>query len=72
MENINTYCADMPTSIRAYTVLNKDDSYTIILNSRISHEQQFRAYCHEMAHIQNGDYDKKAPADFIEIISHSI
>lgn len=72
MEVINTLCADMPTSIKAYTVLNKDDTYTIILNARICHEQQLNAYYHELQHIRNGDYEKRTSADFIEIMAHGL
>ena len=71
MEMINVVYADMPTRIRSYVVANADTSYTIILNSKLSHEQNLKSYYHEIEHIKNGDYDKKCSADLIEIASHS-
>ncbi len=70
-EYINVVYADMPTSVRSYVVSNADTSYTIILNSRLSHEQQLLSYKHELNHIRRGDYDKKCDADLIEITAHS-
>ena len=37
-----TIFKDLPTQIKALTVKNRDDSYTVILNSRLSYEQQQR------------------------------
>lgn len=61
----------MPTGIKAYTVNNKDDTYTIVLNSRLTREQHLRSYHHEMKHIENGDYSKQYKIDLIEINGHS-
>lgn len=72
MEDINTVFADMPTTIRSYVVSNKDGSYTIILNSRLSREQHMRSYFHERNHIANGDYEKKGNVDLIEVMAHAI
>ena len=71
MEMINVVYSDMPTRIRSYVVANADTSYTIILNSKLSHEQNLKSYYHEIEHIKKGDYDKKCSADLIEIASHS-
>lgn len=71
MDDINVLYADMPTTIRSYVVNNKDMSYTIILNSRLSHEQNVVSYQHELNHIFNGDYDKKCNVDMIEVNAHS-
>lgn len=71
MEEINVVYADMPTSVRSYVVSNADMSYTIILNSKLSHEQNLLSYQHELDHIRNGDYDKKCSVDLIEISAHS-
>lgn len=70
MPDINIILADMPCTIRSYVVSNPDFSYTIVLNSRLSHEQNLLSYSHEMAHIQNGDYDKKCDVNILEIGSH--
>lgn len=70
MDDINILFADMPTTIRSYVVSNADMSYTIVLNSRLSHEQHVISYQHELKHIHNGDYDKKCNVDMIEVNAH--
>lgn len=61
---------DMPTTIRGYTVANQDGSYTVVLNSRISWEQQKETYAHEVGHIKRGDFERQCSADLIEIFAH--
>lgn len=48
----------MPYRVKGFVKKNADDSYTIILNSRLSYEQNVKTYKHEIAHITNGDFDK--------------
>lgn len=69
---INTLMANLPTSIRSFVVANKDESYTIVLNARLSHEQHLISYKHELEHIRNNDYEKKCSIDIIECNGHSI
>lgn len=68
---VNCLLADLPVSIPAYVVSNPDDSYTIVLNARHSHEQHLISYHHEMSHIENHDYEK-SDSDLIEIHSHHL
>ena len=73
MININTNIiyADMPTTIKAYTMHCNDDTYTIVLNSRHCLEQLMKSYHHEMKHIENGDYDNQCnDVQLIEIFAH--
>ena len=60
----------MPTTIKAYTVNNNDNTYTIVSNARLTREQHLQSYYHEMKHIENGDYSKKCDIDIIEINAH--
>lgn len=69
--DVNTVFANMPSTIKAYTVANADMSYTIVLNARLNYESQLLAYHHEMKHIENADYDKKCSADLIEYYAHA-
>lgn len=69
IQDVNCVMADMPAAIKAYTVLNSDDSYTIILNSRLNYEQHLKSYAHELFHIENGDYEK-TNVDLIEFRAH--
>lgn len=67
----NVIYADMPATIKAYTVNNNDDSFTIVLNSRLNREQHLISYHHELSHIARGDYDRQCmDADIIEINAH--
>ena len=68
--NTNVLLLDLPETISAYTVANKNTSFTIVINSRLSNHQQQTAYSHELNHIQHGDYDKKCSADLIEFYAH--
>lgn len=69
-DNINVKLIDLPCSVRSYVVANDDMSYTIILNSRLSYQQNALSYAHECRHIANGDYEKKCSVDLIEITAH--
>ncbi len=68
--DISVKYIDLPCSVRSYVVNNADMTYTIVLNSRLSHQQNVLSYSHECEHIANGDYDKKCSVDLIEIAAH--
>lgn len=70
LNNINTKLIDMDCLVSEQVVQNKDDSYTIFLNARLSHERQLEAYAHALEHIENNDFDK-TDADSIEMDAHS-
>lgn len=57
--------------IRETVVQNEDGSYTIFIESTLSREEQQQAFLHAMAHIFNYDFEKKTPADLLEIRAHS-
>lgn len=57
--------ADMPCTIKGFTRLT-DDYYTIVLNSRLSLEEQKETYRHELDHLQDGDFYSERDADSIE------
>lgn len=70
MENYNIILYNMPTGIKAFTRSNPDGTYTIVLNARLSNEQQRLSFYHELMHIQNGDYDRKTDVGMLEIYAH--
>lgn len=70
MDDINVKFLQLPTTVRAYVVSNSDMTYTIVLNSALSREQNIISYAHELDHIRNGDYEKKCSADLIEFYAH--
>ena len=60
---------DLPPRIKAVSTKNEDDSYTVILNSKLNHEQNIESYKHEIDHIENNDFCKEC-ADCIEYHAH--
>lgn len=71
-QDVNCTFIDMPTSIKAYTMLNNDETYTIVLNARLTREQHLLSYYHEMKHIENGDYEKKTDVGLLELFAHGV
>ena len=67
--DVNTQVIDMDVLVGEQVVKNKDDSYTIFLNARLSYERQLAAYWHAINHIKNGNFDK-GNADIIEQKAH--
>ena len=62
---------DLPCRIKGFTKKDSlEDYYIIVLNARISVEEQRCAYLHEMQHIQNKDFSKVCCADSIELEAH--
>lgn len=62
---------DLPTTIKALTVNNEDDTYTIIVNSKLNYEQQHKSFEHELLHINSCDFNK-FDVDKIECNAHWI
>ena len=49
--------ADLPTSVRGFVYHDDDGEIYIVLNSRLSHEQNLSTYVHELKHVQRGELD---------------
>lgn len=49
---------NMPTSIKGYVFKDDDGAPVIVLNSRLSREQNRRTYEHERQHIERGEMDE--------------
>lgn len=47
-------------------LLNEDGTYTILLNSRLSRQQNKDSLIHELNHIKNGDFYRDVPIKQIE------
>ena len=71
MEDVFVRYMELPSTIRSFVVANKDMTYTIILNCKLSHEQNLISYQHELDHILRGDYERKCSVDLIEINAHT-
>ena len=64
---------DLPETIKGMTVktFDGDECYTIVLNSRLSCEQQRITYEHEVKHLEEKDFDRVGwLVDEIEMIRH--
>lgn len=68
--DVNCVLAELPHSLKAFTIVNSDSSYTILLNTRHTHEQHLLSYHHEMKHIENGDYEKMCDVGILELAAH--
>lgn len=68
--NVNTRLVNMDVLIEEQVIKNTDDSYTVLLNARLTHERQLEAYYHAIRHIQNNDYEKE-DVNKIEFDAHS-
>ena len=66
---VNVFLVDFPNSGREMVVPNEDDSYTILINAKLSYESQIKAYEHAMQHILNDDFSKNNVQE-IEFIAH--
>lgn len=60
---------NLPCSVRGF-VVNNCGFYTIVLNSRLSMEENRKTYKHELEHIINDDFNKFDAIDIIEKIRH--
>ena len=67
--DINTRLIDMDVLVGEQVIKNNDDSYTILLNARLSHERQLECYKHALLHINNDDFENDN-ADEIECKTH--
>lgn len=68
-EDYTVILQDLPTTIYGL-VREQEDYYTIILNSRMTHERNQKSYLHEIDHITTGALDSDQSADQIELEAH--
>ena len=66
---VNVFLVDFPNSGREMVIPNEDDSYTILINAKLSYESQLKAYEHAMQHILNDDFSKDNVQE-IEAVAH--
>lgn len=59
---------DLPPRVRGF-VVRRNGEDTIVLNSRLSREQNMKTYLHEKRHIENDDFEKEN-VDQIERDAH--
>ena len=69
-DDINIIMCDLPCSIGGHTYKSIDGYYTIILNSRLSHERNMQTYQHELDHINREELGAKSDVDLLEFRAH--
>lgn len=69
--DVNIQLINFPNPGKEMVIPNDDGSFTILINSRISHEEQLKAYQHAMRHIESGDFQKDDTQQ-IEAQAHEI
>ena len=62
---------DMPTTIRSFVRRDADGYETVVINARLSYEEQRERYRHEDGHVQRDDLSKEGSADAIEREAHT-
>lgn len=77
MDNARVIYCNLPPTVKGMLVKTFDyeggeDYYTIVINSRISYEQQKEAYWHEIKHIKENDFDSDLTLSKIEYTRHNI
>ncbi len=76
MEKIQVLLIDLPPRVAGLTAYYYDEDgqvyYTILINARLSDQRQCAAYDHEIAHINNRDFEKMTPADRLEAYAHML
>lgn len=55
MYDIPTILTDLPVKVHGFVCLGSDYEPIIVINARMSREQQIRTYQHEIKHIQSGE-----------------
>jgi Zn-dependent peptidase ImmA (M78 family) len=55
MEEVPIVLKDLPAEIRGFICLGSDFEPIIVINSRLSREQQLRTYRHELQHLRKGE-----------------
>ena len=73
MDNVNVIYCDLPPKVKGMVVktFDEEECYTIVLNSRLSAEQNRETYEHEMKHLKARDFDEIGRSvDEIEYVRH--
>lgn len=58
--------ADLPTSVRGFVFLGDDGEPVIVVNSRLTREQNLKTFKHEKRHIRRGDMENNDYKEYEE------
>ena len=64
---------DMPEGSREMVCPNPDNTYTILINATLTHEQRVESFWHAIGHIKENDYERAAlyGTQMVEAEAHS-
>jgi len=57
---------DLPTSVRGFVFLGDDGEPVIVVNSRLTREQNRKTFLHEKRHIRRGDLTNRSYCEYKE------
>lgn len=58
--DVNVVLLDFKTSkAKEMITVNEDGTYTVLINSRLAHAEQLKAYSHAINHIRENDFAKE-------------
>jgi hypothetical protein len=60
----------MPERIKGYCREDENGDYTVILNSRLTYEENLKTYKHEINHGLNDDFNSAKSINEIELDNH--
>ena len=67
MDDQQVVLMNLPTSVRGFVVMGNDGEPVIIVNARLTHEQNIRTYRHEKKHIMRGDMFNDSYIEYREV-----
>ena len=70
--DVKIYYADLPCSVRGFVKVFPDDFYGIVLNSRLSWEQNQKTLQHELDHISAHHLYTEVDIQEIEYLTHAV
>lgn len=71
MSDIFVKLIDLPCSVRGFTKKHAR-GYTVVLNSRMTREQNIVTYKHELKHITEGHLDREINVQEVECELHGV
>ena len=66
MEETRTIMADLPTSVRGFVFLDENGDPAIVLNARLTREQNRKTYRHEKRHIDRNELNEPTYNEYEE------
>lgn len=64
MDPVPVVLKDLPPHVRGFICLGSDYNPCIVINSRLSREQQQKTYRHELKHLENGEMDNSSYTEY--------